>query len=40
MRVSDWAKREGFNVQTVWQWCREDRMPVPFERLDSGTIII
>ncbi|MDD6461994.1 MAG: IS607 family transposase [Bifidobacteriaceae bacterium] len=40
MRVSEWARREGFNVQTVWQWCREGRMPVPFERLDSGTIII
>jgi predicted site-specific integrase-resolvase len=40
MRVSEWARREGFNVQTVWQWCRENRMPVPFERLDSGTIII
>ena len=40
MRVREWARREGFNEQTVWQWCREDRMPVPFERMATGTIII
>lgn len=40
MRVKEWARREGFNEQTVWQWCREDRMPVPFERMSTGTIII
>ena len=40
MRVREWARREGFNGQTVWQRCREGRMPVPFERLDTGTIII
>ncbi|MFC2648123.1 MAG: IS607 family transposase, partial [Coriobacteriaceae bacterium] len=28
MRASEWAKREGLNVQTVWKWCREGRMPV------------
>lgn len=40
MRVREWAAREGFNVQTVWQWCRTGRMPVPFERTSTGTIII
>ena len=40
MRVRERAKREGFNEQTVWQWCRENRMPVPFERMATGTIII
>ena len=40
MRVREWARREGFNEQTVWQWCRENRMPVPFERMSTGTIII
>jgi len=40
MRVREWARREGFNEQTVWQWCRESRMPVPFERMSTGTIII
>ncbi|OXN01328.1 IS607 family transposase [Bifidobacterium vansinderenii] len=32
MRVREWAAREGLNEQTVWKWCRENRMPVPFER--------
>ncbi|WP_340480339.1 IS607 family transposase [Bifidobacterium longum] len=40
MRVREWARREGFNEQTVWHWCRENRMPVPFERMNTGTIII
>ena len=40
MRVREWARREGFNEQTVWQWCRGNRMPVPFERMATGTIII
>lgn len=40
MRVREWVRREGFNEQTVWQWCRENRMPVPFERMNTGTIII
>ena len=40
MRVREWARREGFNEQTVWQWCRENRMPVPFERMNTGTIIV
>ena len=31
---------ELINEQTVWQWCRENRMPVPFERMSTGTIII
>lgn len=40
MRIKEWARREGFNEQTVWKWCRENRMPVPFERLETGTIIV
>ena len=40
MRVREWAELEGFNPQTVWKWCREDRMPVPFTRTSVGTVII
>lgn len=40
MRVCEWAELEGFNPQTVWKWCREDRMPVPFTRTSVGTVII
>lgn len=40
MRVREWAELEGFNPQTVWRWCREDKMPVPFTRTSAGTVII
>ena len=40
MRVRDWAEREGLNEQTVWKWCREGRMPVPFERTPTGLILV
>lgn len=33
------AAREGLNEQTVWKWCRENRMPVPFERSGSVWLI-
>ena len=32
MRVKEWAALEGLNEQTVWKWCRENRMPVPVEK--------
>lgn len=40
MRIREWAEREGFHPQTVWRWCREDTMPVPFERTATGAIIV
>ncbi|OXM99480.1 IS607 family transposase [Bifidobacterium vansinderenii] len=39
MRVREWAAREGLNEQTVWKWCRENRMPVPFERSNGVWLI-
>lgn len=40
MRIREWAEREGFHPQTVWRWCREGKMPVPFERTATGAIIV
>ena len=40
MRIKEWAEREGFHPQTVWRWCREGKMPVPFERTATGAIIV
>ena len=40
MRVKEWAEREGLNEQTVWRWCRSGRMPVPFERTQTGLLLI
>ncbi|TPF85456.1 integrase [Bifidobacterium sp. UTCIF-37] len=39
MRAKEWAAREGLNEQTVWKWCHENRMPVPFERSGSVWLI-
>lgn len=30
----------GVHPQTAYAWVREDRMPVPFRRLPSGTILV
>ena len=40
MRVAEWARREGLNEQTVWKWCRNGSMPVPFERTKTGLLLI
>lgn len=40
MRIREWAECEGFHPQTVWRWCREGTMPVPFERTATGAIIV
>lgn len=40
MRIREWAEREGFHPQTVWRWCREGTMPVPFERTTTGAVIV
>ena len=39
MRAKEWAAREGLNEQTVWKWCREIRMHVPFDRSGSVWLI-
>lgn len=39
MRVKEWAALEGLNEQTVWKWCREDRMPVPVEKVGSVWLV-
>jgi putative resolvase len=35
-----WARSVGVRPQTAYAWAREDRMPVPFRRLPSGTILV
>lgn len=36
--MAEWARTRGVHPQTAYRWFREDRMPVPARRLDSGTI--
>ncbi|WP_182359315.1 IS607 family transposase [Tomitella gaofuii] len=38
MKLAQWARAQGVHPQTAYRWFREDRMPVPARRLDSGTI--
>ena len=40
MKLSVWADRQGVHYQTAWKWVSEDRMPVPFIRTASGTILV
>ena len=38
--MAAWARSVGVHPQTAYAWVREDRMPVPFRRLPSGTILV
>ncbi|GAS88962.1 resolvase [Mycolicibacterium brisbanense] len=38
VKLSEWARADGVYPQTAYRWFREDRMPVPARRLESGTI--
>lgn len=38
MKLAEWARENGVHPQTAYRWFREDRMPVPARRLESGTI--
>ena len=40
MKLAEWARVNGVHPQTAYTWVREDRMPVPFRRLPSGTILV
>jgi len=38
--LAEWARSVGVHPQTAYTWVREDRMPVAFRRLASGTILV
>ena len=40
MRLTAWAQRQGIAYCTAWRWVRQDRMPVPWSRTPSGTILV
>lgn len=40
VKLAAWARANGVHPQTAYRWFREDRMPVPARRLESGTIWI
>jgi putative resolvase len=38
VKLAEWARANGVHPQTACRWFREDRMPVPARRLESGTV--
>ena len=40
MKLSVWAKQKGISYQTAWRWVKSGKMPVKFERMPTGTIIV
>jgi putative resolvase len=40
VKLAEWARSVGVHPQTAYAWVREDRMPVPFRRVASGTILV
>ena len=40
MRLREWAEAQGIHYQTAWTWVRDNKMPVPFSRTASGTILV
>jgi len=40
MKLSRWAKLKGIHYATALRWVKTGKMPVPFERTDSGTILV
>jgi len=40
MKLSEWAKQMGITYTTAWRWCKSDRMPCPWEKTPTGTIIV
>jgi putative resolvase len=40
VKLAAGARSVGVHPQTAYAWVREDRMPVPYRRLPSGTILV
>jgi putative resolvase len=40
MKLSVWAKQQGIQYKTAWQWFRAGILPVPSTQLSTGTILV
>jgi putative resolvase len=40
MKLAEWARANGVHPQTAYRWFRQGTMPVPAQRLPSGTILV
>lgn len=40
MKLSEWARQAGIDYRTARRWVKNDVMPVPWVRLETGTILV
>lgn len=40
MKLSQWAKEQGLSYQTAWNWIKAKTFPVPYQQLETGTILV
>lgn len=40
MKLSEWARQAGVDYRTARRWVKADVMPVPWVRLETGTILV
>ena len=40
VKLSTWAKQQGISYKTAWRWFKNGTLPVPYEQVSSGTIIV
>ena len=40
MKLSVWAKNQGIQYRTAWNWFKEGKLPVKSEKMPSGAIIV
>jgi predicted site-specific integrase-resolvase len=40
MKLSTWAKKQGISYRTAYRWFTEGKMPVEYEPMSTGTIIV
>jgi predicted site-specific integrase-resolvase len=40
VKLSTWAKQQGISYKTAWRWFKNGTLPVPYEQVPSGTILV
>jgi putative resolvase len=40
VKLADWARAEGVHPKTAYRWFRQGKMPVPAEKIPSGSILV
>ena len=40
MKLSQWAKQQGLTYQTAWNLFKQNKLPIPAQQLETGTIIV